>query len=276
MPETRKGASWNPKSFITGGLLDDVDVTFTNVRFDMFDYEGKADPAPALGIDLVTGTEDGDKPIRQHWSVGNAENWAPSEDGMTVVPIGRDTTLRKSSNFFMLVQSLLQAGVPESVLEDGRCENIEGLRCHVRRVDAPKRGNLPSGGTRRGADGKEYARDNKVLCVEKIYEPYPWDKSAPKAGSKKGATKSAAQAEKPEAAMDLDSKGQLVLTQLIAGNGGKVSKQEIPTKAFLKIKEVLGVNDPNINDVLGLLFQDSWMNSHGFQVSDSGVITLAS
>lgn len=273
MTEQRKGASLNPKTFVSGGLLDDVDVTFTNVKFEMFDYEGKSDPAPTFSADLVTGTEDGEKPLRQHWSVGSAENWAPAEDGMEIIPIGKDHALRKASNFYMFVQSLLQAGVPESVLESGRVDFMEGLKAHIRRVDAPKRGNLPQGGTRRGRDGKDYEKDNKVLCVEKIYEPYPWE-------AKKGATGSTAQKSAgpqptQESGMDVDTKAKVVLSQLIAGNGGKVSKKEIPTKGFLKIKEVLGANDSDINKVLGLMFQDPWMVGNGFAVAADGTITIA-
>jgi len=260
----RKGASLNPKDFITGGLLDDVDVTLKKVMFEMFDYEGKSDPAPSLGIDLVTGDEgEGDKPYRNHWSVGGAENWVPSDDGMEIIPIGKDTMPRKTSNLFFLVTSLLEAGVPESVLDSGRIDFLEGLKCHIIRKDPPKRGNLPAGGMRRGRDGKDYEKDGKVYAVSKIYEPYPWD-------SKKGATKAAKKDEKVSTGSDLDSKAKAVLVQLIAEGGGKTSKKEIPTKGFALIQA-----DADKNKVLGLLFKDAWMTANGFAVDSDGTITLA-
>lgn len=269
--QQRKGVSWDPETFVTGGLLDDVDVTFKNVRVEMFDYEGKSDPAPALGADLVTGAEgEGEKPIRQHWSIGSAENWAPSPDGMEIIPIGKDTAPRKASNFFFLVQSLKQAGVPGAVIQSGRADALEGLKAHVRRVDGPKRSNLPSGGQRRGADGKIYEKENKILCVEKIYEPYPWD--APKKGAtKKSAPKAAAGGDKSA----VTDKTKTVMMALIAQGEGKTSKKEIPTKGFLKIKEVFGQNDADLNDILGNMFKDAWLTENGFAVAADGTITVA-
>jgi hypothetical protein len=270
--QQRKGASFSLKDFISGGLLDDVDVTLKNVKFEMFDYEGKSDPAPALGIDLVTGEEaEGEKPIRQHWSCGSADNWAPSEDGMEIIPIGKDTMLRKSSNLHMLFTSMFEAGVPDSILEGGNVSVFEDLKVHIRRKDAPKRGNLPQGGVRRGRDGKEYERDNKIVCVEKIYEPYPWDakKADPKAG-KKAAEKPAASSEG-----DLDAKGKAVLMKLVADGNGKTSKKEIPTKGFMTIGEIFGDKDPDKNKILGLLFKDVWITANGFTLAANGEITVA-
>lgn len=275
MEQQRKGASLSPKDFISGGLLDDVDVTFKDVRFEMFDYEGKSDPAPALGISLVTGDEtEGEKPYRQHWSCGSAENWAPSEDGMEIVPIGKDTMLRKASNLHMLFTSMFEAGVPDSVLEGGNVGVFEGLKVHIRRKDAPKRGNLPKGGIRRGRDGKEYEKDNKIVCVEKIYEPYPWStKKAPTGKT----DKKAAVAEKAAVSSndDLDAKGKAVLLKLIADGNGKTSKREIPAKGFMAIGEIFGDKDPDKNKVLGLLFKDPWITANGFVVAENGDITVA-
>jgi len=269
MAEQRKGVSFNPKTFVSGGLLDDVDVTLKNACFEMFDYDGKADPAPALGIDLVTGEEaDDEKPMRQHWSCGSAESWAPSDDKMELVPIGKDSVLRKTTNLAMLFKSCTEAGMPDAILDTGRASIFEDLKVHVRRVDAPKRGNLPTGGVRRGRDGKDYEKDNKILCIEKIYEPFPWDVKKP-AG--KAAGKKSAEPKAEPTASDIDAKAKAVLIQLIAAGEGKTSKKEIPTKGFV----LLDKNDPDMNKVFGCLLKDPWITANGFQVAADGTITLA-
>lgn len=265
---TKKGASLNPVDFITGGLLDDADVTFKNVKFEMFDYDGKAEPAPALGIDLVTGAEEeGAKPYRQHWSCGSSENWEPSDDGSTLVPIGKDTELRKATNLYMFLTSLKEAQFPMERLNDGDCSVLEGLQAHVLRKDAPKRGNLPQGGTRRGRDGKEYEKDNKVLCVSKINK-FPWEGEAP-AKPKKGAAKK----EEPAAEAgggDIEAKAKDVLIKLVVSGDGKALVKEVPSKGFALIDP----KDPDKNKILKVLFNPAWIKANGFNVTDDGVITL--
>lgn len=263
MAEKRKGASLNPKNFITGGLLDDVDVTLKNVKFEMFDYAGTSDPAPALGIDLVTGDEEqGEKPYRNHWSVGGADMWAPSEDGMEVVPIGKDLFPRKSSNLFFLVTTLLEAGVPESVLESGRVDFLEGLKVHIVRKEPPGKSGQPKG-KRVGRDGKEYEKDGKVYAVSKVYEPYPWagGAAAPKQSqSASGATES-----------DLEGKAKAILVQLIMAGDGKFPKKDLATKGFAMIDK----KDPDKNTIFGYLFREPWIKANGFNIAADGTITLA-
>jgi hypothetical protein len=274
--EVRKGASLNPDDFIAGGLLDDVDVTWKNVMFEMYNYGGKSDPAPCLGADLVTGAEiKAEDVVRQYWSCGSAENWEPSEDGARLVPVGGDTELRKSTNLFILLKSLKEAGFPMAKLADGNVTVLNGLSAHMRRIDAPKRGNMAPKSPRRGHDGKEYEKDNKVLCVEKIIAlPSEATKDEPKA-AKKGGKKAAdpGKAEgKPQApapSADLDGKAKDILTSIIVQGNGKANKKDIPSIGF----KILGT-DPDRNRVLSLLFNDEWMKGAGFAVSDSGEITL--
>jgi hypothetical protein len=275
--EVKKGASLNPDDFIAGGLLDDVDATWKNVMFEMYNYGGKSDPAPCLGADLITGAEI--KPedvVRQYWSCGSAENWEPSEDGARLVPVGGDTELRKSTNLFMLLKSLKEAGFPMAQLADGNVTVLNGLKAHMRRIDAPKRGNMPVQSPRRGASGKEYERDNKVLCVEKIIAlPSEAPKDEPKA-AKKGGKKAAADPGKaegkpqaPAPSADMDSKAKELLVNIIVQGGGRANKKDIPSLGF----KALGT-DPDRLKVLSLLFNDEWMKGAGFAVSDSGEITL--
>ena len=48
-----KGVSLDPEDFTEGGgLIDDVDVVFEECRFEIFDYQGKANPTPCLKIEM--------------------------------------------------------------------------------------------------------------------------------------------------------------------------------------------------------------------------------
>lgn len=260
--ELRKGASLNPDDFISGGLLDDVDVTWKNVRFEMYNYGGKSDPAPCLGADLVTGVElRPEDVVRQYWSCGSSDNWEPSEDGSRLIPVGGDTELRRSTNLFLLLKSLKEAGFPMPQLADGSVTPLNGLKAHMRRIDAPKRGNMIQN-ARRGRDGKEFERDNKILCVEKIIA---LPSEAPK-GAKKGKKEPVTEA-KPTS--NLDSKTMDILTSVIVQSGGKINKKDLPTIGF---KILAG--DVDRNRVLALLFNEEWIQSSGFAISDSGEITL--
>lgn len=268
MTEQKKGASLNPVDFIAGGLMDDVDVTFKNVRFEMCDYNGTQEtPSPALGADLITGAEQAnEKAYRQHWSCGSAESWEPSPDGSQCVAIGKDTEFRKSSNVFLFVGSLQQAGFPMERLNEGNCTVLEGMVAHVKRVDQPTRSNLNQPTTRRGRDGKEYAKDNKVLCVTKIISL---------ADEKKGAKKAAAgNAKGPEGTgsnANLDEKAKIVMMTLIGQGGGHTSKKELPTKGFQAIPQ----DDKDKNKIFTLLFKDEWIKSNGFVIAEDGTITVA-
>lgn len=271
--QVRKGASLNPADAVAGGLLDDVDVTWKNVKYEMYDYEGKADAAPCLAADMVTGAES--KPediVRQRWSCGSSDNWEPSPDGMYLVPIGSETELRKASNVIVLMGSMVQAGFPASALSDGAANVFEGLQAHMRRMEGPKRGNLPQQQARRVVGGKEYERDNKILLVEKIIAlPGKQEEAAPKKGKGKAAAKDEAKTAEPKAAdqTGIDAKAKDLLTRIILEGDGKAAKKDIPSLGF----KILG-NDPDRNKILAVLFKDEWIAANGFAVSSDGVITL--
>ena len=77
------------------GLLDNVDVTFAEVRVVLWDYNGKVSvPVPALKVSMEL--DDGIAQ-EQYYSLGKATDWQPNEDGTQIVwaPITRhDTTVQ--------------------------------------------------------------------------------------------------------------------------------------------------------------------------------------
>ena len=93
-----------------GGLLDDVNATVKEARFEIFDYQGKGNAAPSARFTL--SLEDGSE-VSQNWSCGKATDWTPSEDGKTLVAIGRATSLNRQSNVALLLESIVNSGFPE-------------------------------------------------------------------------------------------------------------------------------------------------------------------
>ena len=130
--------SCKPEDFVEGtGLLDDAEVTFTKCRFQLFDYAGKAQPAPAFAAELVVAGDG--EPTNQFWSCGSPKDFVPSADGKQLQPVGAATHLRKSCNAAILFTSLFQAGVPGDLLGGDDISKLSGLRAHVKRIPAPKR-----------------------------------------------------------------------------------------------------------------------------------------
>lgn len=106
-----------------GGLWDDCYGTIVEAKAVMFDYDGKADPAPGLLMKLKledTGEGAGldkDGCVSQFWSVGGVKKFKPSKDGKTWVPLTGSAKITKNSGVGMLFDSMLKCGFPEATLE---------------------------------------------------------------------------------------------------------------------------------------------------------------
>lgn len=260
-------ASLNPEDHIEGGgLIDDVDVEITEARFDMFDYNGKAAPAPALRVEMVT--EEDEKDI-QYYSVGNAASWAPSDDGSQIMAIGKDTALRMTTNCGILLKSLIDAGFPGDKLGDD-ISILDGLKCHVLRIPAPKRSGL---NTVPAAEG-EKKFEKTILIVSEILT-LPWEKAAKKKASKKssggGAAKKKAATKKAvpaEDEADLNESATEAIMGLLAENDGSITKKELAGKLFQSLK-----GDSNQGAIVKLGFNDEFLSEGPWDYED-GTLTM--
>lgn len=202
------GVSFKPEDFAEGGgLLDNVDVTFKEVRFVMFDYNGKSPEAsPALKALLATA----DGQMEQYWSAGQAKDWTPSKDGTKLVSVGSAKQLSKSSNFFIFIKSLIDSGFPADKISDD-CSVFDGLQAHVVRIPAPKRDGLAKSGD------KKY--EDKILTVDQIIK-LPWE--ADKGGGSTGGGDD-----------DLESDVMGKVMELLPGYGAKgVKIDKLATDVF--------------------------------------------
>ena len=262
-----KAASLNPETFTEGGgLIDDVDVSFKDCLFEMFDYQGKvAVPIPALKATMVT--EDGDE-MDQFWSMGSANDWIPSEDGSQIVAVGSATGIRSSSNGGIFLKSLIDAGFPVDKLGDD-ITVLDGMQAHVIQVPAPKRAGIKKA---KRADGKEY--EDTILIIGEI-KTMPWEKSKPKGAPKgkaagKGKAKPKAKSAEEAHAQDedLEAKATAAILEILE-EAGTVSKKELPGKIFQTMKA-----DPDRNAVVKLVFSDEFLGSGPWDYDD-GVLVSA-
>jgi len=167
------GASLKPSDAVEGGgLLDNVNVTWEEVRFQDWDYNGTQPKAPALKVTMRL--EDGDL-AEQYFSCGRiaTEDYKIAGDGTRLDKASKTSRpLSKSSNFIILMQSLVTADFPEDKMGVD-CTIFEEMECHMIRVKAAESKGMTPKAPR--ADGRVFDRMNFV--VDKIIK-FPWDKKA--------------------------------------------------------------------------------------------------
>jgi hypothetical protein len=271
-------ASLNPEEFVEGGgLIDDVDVVFINCLFAHFDYNGTViPPAPCLQIDMET--ED-DEEITQYFSMGNPEDWSPSEDGTQLEATGKATGIRSTSNGGIFLKAMIDAGFPVDKIGDD-ISVLNGMKCHVIQIPAPKRSGLVE---KKRDDGKKF--EKTILVISEIHS-LPWEedeapakgKTKAKAGGTKGKTKPATKTKakakaKPEAAEDEggddDIGGKAVAAILeILGDAGTITKKELPAKIFQILKA-----DPDRNAVVKMVFDDEFLGEGPWEYDDGTLVS---
>lgn len=261
-------ASLNPETFVEGGgLIDDVDVTFKECLFDLFDYNGKVVPGvPSLKIDMVM--ED-DEEATQYYSMGSSNDWIPSEDGSQLMAVGKASSIRMTTNGGIFLKSLIDAGFPVDKLGDD-ITVLDGMQAHVIRVPAPKRPGLKK---QDREDGKKF--EETILIVGEIIT-LPWEKSKPKGApaSKKAAPKGkaapkSAKSKTAKAEPEGDNDAAVVAVLSILESEGTITKKELPSKIFQTEKE-----NPDRNAIVKAVFDDAFLEA-GPWAYDDGVLVMS-
>lgn len=122
----------NPKNASEGGFFDDFDGTIVAAKFARTDYAGKrTDKVPVLQLTFKNEDEDDAKPFENSYSLGKAEDWAPSEDGKKLLAIG-GKAMNANTNAMILFKHFETIGVPEEVLDacDENIGALVGLKAH--------------------------------------------------------------------------------------------------------------------------------------------------
>ena len=244
---TGKAAGLKPSEMVEGGgLISDVDVTFAEVRFEMWDYNGTVPVAnPAIKAKLVE--VEGGAEFIQYWSAGQSKDWMASEDGKRLVSVGSGAGLNSGSNAGILITSIVNAGFPEDKIGDD-ISVFDGMKAHVIRQAAPKR-NIQKAPR---ADGRVY--EDTVLVVSKVLQ-LPWEK---KGGAASGTTTTSG---------DISEKVTGIVLEVLGANNGTLPKQQLVTKVFQHAK-----SDSDRNKIVQMVHKDEFLKAGPWSY-EGGVVT---
>ena len=139
--------SLNPASYVSAGLVNDVDVEIVDIEFQMWNYPENAMPEDALFVMAVFKNLDDGTASEARWKAG--AGFKPNEDGSRPVPTGSGTFMHKSTNWEQFVLSLINdGGMPKDKLDEPPgIKTLIGTKFHVVRVPEKERSGL---GTRTG------------------------------------------------------------------------------------------------------------------------------
>jgi hypothetical protein len=216
------GVSLKPDTF-TQGVLDDVDVTWTECRFVMYDYDGKS-PQPAPGL-MITMEDDDGKEYKQFYSAGAAKDWAPNPDdgGKTLEAVGKAKALNQNSNVSLLLSSLINAGYDQDEITDD-VSDLDGIRAHMIQVPAPKRSGLVTQGS----------QDKTILVVDSLLESDGQDKGK---GRDKDKGKDKGKDKDKGSDSDIENDVTEFVIETISNNDGEVTKKDLAVASIKHFKK---------------------------------------
>ncbi len=248
--DEERGASLKPSEFQEGGGLFQGEATWRNPRFEVFDYKGSGQSSPGLVVDLEP--DEGDT-LMQFWSAGNADDWTPSKDGKKLIATGKATKLSKSSNFYILLNSLVEAKFPEDKMEDD-VSIYEGMRCNMVRIPAPER---------KGLQQKERKYDPTILVVDSIIT-LPWEAESKGKGSGKGKTESDGVSEKATE----------VVLEILGDNPKGIQKMKLAGEVFKRLK-AQKMAQTEINAIVQMVGgkDESFLSSGPLWTFEKGVVS---
>jgi hypothetical protein len=255
-----KSASLRPSDFSEStGLWEGIGV-ISEAEFVIWNYGGEGPNTPAAKFTIQP--EDGEE-VEQYFSCGKESDWIPSKDGSRLMAVGRATGINTSSNFALLLASMVNAGYPEDKMTDS-IKDFIGLNANWMRVPAPKRPGLKQ------KEGQEQ-KERTILTVGDIIQ-LPWEKK-PKAGSKAPAKaakgKAAAKDEEEDEGGDLEEEASTLIMEVLVEQDGEVIKQQLPKFLFPKLK-----GNPNMKAILQLVQSDDFLGGEVPWSYEDGTITM--
>jgi len=250
--------SIRPSEMVEGGAVPvEQNLTWKECRFNLFDYKKKDGTivATTVAARIIYVTDEGTE-MEQQYSVGDKERFAPSEDGKTLIALTPATALSKSSNFFLLMSALINAGFPEAKLT-GDISILDGLYTYNIGLAEPKRAGL------RPAEAVEGARE-RVISVPSQIHKLPWEKKGKGAGAGPAAA----------AGTDVTAEALKFVGEVLdEAEGDSVTRQELAVAAFKKLAK-----DPNKDAIASLIFQPEFQGAllgNGYAVDGESISRAA-
>ena len=123
--------------FAKGTVISEADVTITAAQFSMFDYGGTRQAVPAL---VVTVKTTGGDVYEQGYTVGNADDYAPSKDGKTLDILSDREKIHEQTNFAHFMNAFFKAGFPNARMDNADIGCIVGTQGHVKQETIKRSG----------------------------------------------------------------------------------------------------------------------------------------
>jgi len=243
---TGKTASLRASDFVDALPMPiDGNFSWKECRFALFDYTKKSGEKVATTTAArVTYESKGGEEFVQHYSVGDPARVLPSSDGKSIVMQGDNANLNKSSNFFVLMKALEDAGLPDDFLGDD-FSVLEGMVTHNIGVPEPTRAGLARPALAEGATVRI-----RVLPVPDEIVTMPGKKG-------KGVVKKAA------ASDDLVPEAMAMLDKLLEDNPDGVERKAIASAAIKAKKAQIAT--------LAFKLTDEQLAEYGYLVEDGKI-----
>jgi len=236
----------------------DRNLLWEKCRFTLFNYTKKDGTvvATTTAAEIAYKDDDGQEFV-QNYSVGDPERFLPSEDGKTLVQVGASEALSKSSNFYLLINSLINAGFPENKLSDD-ISTLDGLYTYNIGLPEPKRAGLQ----RAVAEGE--VQREKVISVPSQVLRLPWEK-----GKGKPAAKAPAAATEEEGNDEDATAKTLDFVANHLDEEGNTTRQKLAVAVFKELAK-----DPDKDAIAGLIFKPEFaatLLANGYTVSGEAI-----
>jgi hypothetical protein len=258
--------SLNPSSYVSAGLINDVDVEVLEAEFQMWNYPENPMPADALFAMLVLkNLDDEQAPVTEaRWKAGGG--FKPNEDGSRPVPTGSGTFMHSGTNWDSFVNSLIaNAGLPPDKLDEpAGIKILKGAKLHIVRIAEPERSGLAP---------RKDGRKREIYHCTKVVS-WPWDKGAKKPGAARApkAAAGATPAAEPTGDTDIGATAATLLKAILEKAGGPVKLAEAKMDVFRQTAS-MGLSKEGRAGLLKLLSDEAWLVGNNF-MPDGEEVTL--
>lgn len=247
--------------FVEGGAVPvDRNLLWKECRFNLFDYGGKAPTTCAL---RVTYVDDDGQEFVQQYSAADPTRFTPSEDGKKLGAVGQAQALSKSSNFFLLMNELVNAGFPENKLAGMKDASLlDGTYAYHIGLPEPKRSGLAPRAVVEGQVARE-----KILSVPQKVLRLPWEKKPGKATTAKAGAKAPPVTE--EEGDELTATALLFVNKVVAE--GPTTRTKLASKIFAD-KDI--AKSGNRDAIAGLIFKPAFLGAllaDGFTIDGENI-----
>ena len=247
--------SIRPSDFVEGGAVPvDKNLLWKEARFNQFDYTKKDGTIVASTLALrVKYVDDDGSEYEQQYSAGDLARFQPNpaDGGKTLIAVGTSASLSKSSNMYVLLNALINAGFPENrIPEDGNVSIFDGLYAHHIALPEPKRSGLARTAVAEGETVRE-----RIISVPDVILRLPWEKKGAKAAPKAAVKGKAVAAETEDedevdvSALAIDFVGKHLVD-------GETTRQKLAVAVFKDLAK-----DPNKDAIAGLIFKPEFMGA---------------